>query len=109
MYYRELYEQNKKLEEKVDELIKLTCRLVGVIENAPHERKMIYGIEGLADFLCCSLSTAKRIKAAGILAEATIQFKKTIVFDEEKVVELLGASNNKWSYLVKTRLKSKKM
>lgn len=67
------------------------------------------GVEIVASADGGSLSTAKRIKAAGILAEATIQFKKTIVFDEEKVVELLGASNSKWSYLAKTRLKSKKM
>lgn len=53
------------------------------------ERKYVYGIQGLADFLHCSRPTAQRIKSSGKIDLATVQFGRTLVFDTEMVIELL--------------------
>ena len=51
--------------------------------------KLITGIQGLADFLGVSYSTAWRLKRSGILKDATTQYQRTILFDAEKVLEAL--------------------
>lgn len=108
LYFKEIYEQNQRLEEKLDELIRVTGKLVDIFEHTTPEKKLIYGIPGLAEFLNCSESTAKRIKASMILDPAISQVNRTIIFDAEKVLELLASSKNKWEYLGKSGLKSKK-
>ena len=96
------------MEEKIDELIRLTRKLVDVLEHTNPEKKLLHGIKDLADYISCSLSTAKRIKASGILDPATSQVNRTIVFDGEKVLELLSTSKSKWTHLGESGLKSKK-
>ena len=108
LYFKAIYEQNQKIEEKLDELIRVTCRLADAIEHSPSERQIIYGITGLQEFLNCSESTAKRIKSSGILDPATSQINRTIVFDAQKVLELLCSSKSKWTYLGGRKLKSMK-
>ena len=105
LYFREIYEQNKKLEEKLDELIRVTVRLAEAIEHSSPERKLVYGISGLQEFLHCSASTAKRIKASGLLDPAISQVGKTIIIDAEKALELLRKSKSTWSYLATRKLK----
>lgn len=108
LYFKAIYEQNQKIEEKLDELIRVTCRLADAIEHSPSERQIIYGITGLQEFLNCSESTAKRIKSSGILDPATSQINRTIVFDAQKVLELLRSSKSTWTYLGGRKLKSMK-
>ena len=79
LYYKEICEQNKRLEEKLDELIRVTSKLVDIVQESTPERKMVYGIEGLEELLCCSKSTANRIKATHILDPAISQINRTII------------------------------
>ncbi len=51
--------------------------------------KLITGLQGLANLLGVSYSTAWRIKSSGILKDATTQYQRTILFDAEKVLEAL--------------------
>lgn len=53
------------------------------------EKKYEYGLIGLAKILGCSRSKASRIKSTGILDEAITQYKKTIIIDKEKVLEIM--------------------
>ena len=50
----------------------------------------IHGMKALADFLGCSLATAHRIKASGVIDDAIAQIGRKIIFDQEKVLRLLG-------------------
>ena len=108
LYFKEICEQNKRLEEKLDELIRVTSKLADIVQGTSPERKKVYGIQGLANLLCCSESTANRIKASHILDPAISQINRTIVIDAEKALELLSTSKSKWAHLGKTRLKSSK-
>lgn len=51
--------------------------------------KYVYGIQGLANLLGCSVPTASRIKKSGILDGAITQVNRTIVIDPDKALELL--------------------
>ena len=51
--------------------------------------KLITGLQGLANLLGVSYSTAWRIKSSGVLKDATTQYNRTILFDAEKVLEAL--------------------
>ena len=106
LYFKEICEQNKRLEEKLDELIRVTSKLVDIVQESTPERKMVYGIEGLEELLCCSKSTANRIKATHIIDPAISQINRTIIIDAQKALELLSSSKTKWAYLGKRGLKS---
>ncbi|MCT7905254.1 MAG: DUF3853 family protein [Candidatus Ornithobacterium hominis] len=49
----------------------------------------LHGYNGLANFLGCSLSSAKRLRASGKIDEATIKTGRIILFDKSKLIELL--------------------
>ena len=108
LYFKEICEQNKRMEEKLDELIRVTSRMVDIIQDTVPERKLVYGIDGLKELLCCSKSTTNRIKACGIIDPAISQVNRTIIIDAQKALELLSSSKSKWTDLGKTRLKSLK-
>ena len=55
----------------------------------------VYGIDGLAEILGCSKSTAKRIKASGTLSKAIHQQGRTIVIDAPLAISLFGARNSR--------------
>lgn len=50
----------------------------------------IHGMKALADLIGCSLATAHRIKASGVINDAITQIGRKIIFDQEKVLRLLG-------------------
>lgn len=54
-----------------------------------------YGIDGLAQILGCSRSTAKRIKAGGTINRAIKQQGRTIVIDVALAIQLFGARNSR--------------
>lgn len=58
---------------------------------AKEEKKYLHGLAELAEFLGCSRTQAVRIKATGLLRDATSQYGRTIIFDSEKVAEALRA------------------
>ena len=56
-------------------------------------RKMAYGIKGIADTFGCSIPTANRIKKSGIIDKAISQVGRKIVLDVDLALEL-AADNN---------------
>ena len=66
--------------------------------KAARERSLVYGLKGLAQLLGVSYSTAYRIHSSGILAKATYQVKRTVMFDADQVLNILCAANNKTIY-----------
>lgn len=61
--------------------------------KAATKRNLVTGLQGLADLLGVSYSTAYRIKRSKVLAKATFQVKRTIVFDADMVLDLLREAN----------------
>lgn len=54
----------------------------------------VYGLKGLADLFGVSLSTAKRIKASGVINAAISQSGRTIVIDADKALNLYNKSTH---------------
>lgn len=65
-------------------------------ELAKPDKKLVYGIQGLADFLHCSRATAQRIKISGMLDPAISQSNRIIIIDSDLALELLRRSDNPW-------------
>lgn len=59
-------------------------------QDAPKERRLEYGIAGIARIFNCSISTANRIKASGKIDKAISQRGRLIVIDAEKAIELFN-------------------
>ncbi len=74
--------------------------------KAATERNLVTGLQGLADLLGVSYTTAYRIKRSKILGKATFQVKRTIVFDADMVLDLLRESNK--TYHMRGRVKMTK-
>lgn len=65
----------------------------GATEHAPEqERRLVYGIAGIAQIFNCSITTANRIKKSGKINKAISQRGRLIVVDANKALELF---NNK--------------
>lgn len=62
------------------------------------ERSLVYGLKGLAMLLGVSYSTAYRIHSSGILAKATYQVKRTIMFDADQVLNIMCVANKRTTY-----------
>ena len=62
---------------------------VTVIDNAPKEKRLAYGIAGIAQTLNCSMTTANRIKASGKIDRAISQHGRVIVIDVDLALELM--------------------
>lgn len=77
-----------------------------IAERKATERNLVTGLQGLADLLGTSYSTAYRIKRSKILAKATFQVKRTIVFDVDMVLDLLREANQ--TYHMRGRVKMTK-
>jgi Protein of unknown function (DUF3853) len=71
----------------VGEFLKLqeATQIVPIVENTS---KYAYGINGLAELLNCSRSTAIRIKATGKLDKAIKQVGRKIIIDSELAIKL---------------------
>lgn len=59
-------------------------------QNIERQKKLVYGLQGLADLLHCTKRHASKIKSSGILNEAIKQRGRTIVIDSELALELFG-------------------
>ena len=53
------------------------------------DKHYVYGIQGIADTFGCSIPTANRIKASGLIDDAICQVGRKIVVDPEMAIELL--------------------
>lgn len=56
------------------------------------EKRLVYGISGIAQIFNCSMTTANRIKASGRINDAITQHGRIIVVDANKALQLF---NNK--------------
>lgn len=52
------------------------------------EHKLVYGIAGIAQIFGCSIPTASRIKASGVINGAIAQVGRKIVVDVDKALAL---------------------
>lgn len=61
------------------------------------QKHYVYGLQGLADLLGCSKSTAFRIKKSGVIDVAISQIGKNIIIDADLAIDLLKVrkSNSK--------------
>jgi len=57
------------------------------VENVP-ERRIVYGLKGIAEIFGCSTPTAQRIKNSGKINKAITQVGRKIIVDVEKALEL---------------------
>ena len=67
------------------------------------EKKYVYGIKGLVSLLGCSIATAERVKASGILNPAISQHGRTIIIDAEMALDILRISGKHKYILSKMR------
>ena len=56
------------------------------------QKRLVYGIAGIAQIFNCSMTTANRIKASGRIDDAITQHGRIIVVDANKALQLF---NNK--------------
>ena len=61
--------------------------------KAATKRNLVTGLQGLADLLGVSYSTAYRIKRSKVLAKATFQVNRTIAFDADMVLSIICEAN----------------
>lgn len=77
----------------VGELIDLISSITPVQQTTTKpEKRLVYGIAGIAQLFNCSMTTANRIKASGRINGAIIQNGRIIVVDADLALELY---NNK--------------
>lgn len=74
----------------VGQLLELIESASGKPKEAPKERRLEYGIAGIARIFNCSISTANRIKASGKIDKAISQRGRLIVIDADKAIELFN-------------------
>lgn len=60
-----------------------------VVDNTPKEKRLVYGIAGIAQLFRCSMTTANRIKASGKINPAISQCGRMITVDAELALELM--------------------
>ena len=59
------------------------------------KKHYVYGRQGLADLLGCSIATVSRIKRSGVLDPAIYQIGHTIITDADLALDLLKVSNKR--------------
>ena len=58
------------------------------------QRRIYYGIEGIAQIFGCSVPTANRIKKSGVIDDAITQIDRQIVIDGNLALELAVIDGN---------------
>ena len=78
----------------VGQLMDLFSTAPATATQAPpkEEKRLVYGIAGIAQIFNCSMTTANRIKASGRIDDAITQHGRIIVVDANKALQLF---NNK--------------
>jgi hypothetical protein len=62
------------------------------VDNTPREKRLVYGIAGIAQIFNCSMTTANRIKASGKIDRAISQCGRMITVDADLALELMKQS-----------------
>ena len=63
------------------------------------QRRIYYGIEGIAQIFGCSVPTANRIKRSGIIDDAITQVNRKILVDADLALQLVKESGCKMNEL----------
>ena len=58
------------------------------------QKRLVYGIAGIAQLFNCSMTTANRIKAEGIINKAISQNGRTIIIDADYALKLMNKKIN---------------
>lgn len=74
------------------ELLETVQGATGQSSEKNAERRLVYGISGIAQIFNCSIATANRIKKSGKINKAISQRGRLIVIDVDMALELF---NNK--------------
>ena len=61
-------------------------------EESAKPRRLVYGIQGIADTFGCSIPTANRIKKSGVIDDAITQVGRKIVVDADLALELAASA-----------------
>ena len=76
-------------------LINNACERMNVtVSNTTKQKRIFYGIEGIAKVFGCSVPTANRIKKSGVIDEAITQVGRKIVVDADLALELAKKARN---------------
>ncbi len=59
------------------------------VDNTPKEKRLLFGIAGIAQIFNCSMTTANRIKASGKIDRAISQCGRMITIDADLALELM--------------------
>ena len=62
---------------------------VTTTDNAPTEKRYVYGLAGIAQLFNCSMTTANRIKASGKIDKAISKCGRMITVDADLALELM--------------------
>ena len=74
----------------IGEFLELTNQTPTVtVDNMPTEKRLVYGIAGIAQLFNCSMTTANRIKASGRINRAISQHGRIITVDADLALELM--------------------
>lgn len=72
----------------VGELIEVINQVTPKPEVKSDERKLVYGLQGIAELFGCSTSTAQRIKNSGKIKKAITQVGRKIVVNSDLALKL---------------------
>ena len=64
-------------------------------EETSKSKRYVHGIAGIAEVFGCSIPTANRIKASGVIDDAITQVGRKIVVDSELAIQLVKEAKAK--------------
>ena len=76
----------------VGQLMELIGSATRPVQETPKQKRLVYGIAGIAQIFNCSMTTANRIKKSGRIDAAITQNGRIIIVDADRAIELF---NNK--------------
>lgn len=65
-------------------------RSIAKVNTNSNEKKLVYGIDGIAELFGCSRAKANEIKQSGKIDKAVTQIGRKIVVDAEMALKLAG-------------------
>ena len=89
-----MFLDEQKFQEFIDAAVaKAMAKFIQVPDVLPTEKKYIYSIQGLADFLQCSIVTAQKIKNSGRINYQ--QIGRKVIFEENEILAGMAVINGK--------------
>lgn len=70
-------------------LLRLKQQNEVITDNTPNDKRLVYGIAGIAQLFNCSMTTANRIKSSGRINRAISQYGRMITVDADLALELM--------------------